>query len=302
MTNSNEEKFSNQIKKRNIEMIEEVKFHPLANLFPLMNSEELDKLGKDILESGQQDDIILLDGMILDGRNTYLSCRMFKIKPRFKNYNKKTKPLQYVKSKNLYRRHLNSAQKAEIALQFLELEREKAKKRKMATQFNGRDKNNKPKLKRRVGDLGLPTVKNYIKGRAMDILAKEFTMSPKTLRKSEKIKKVAENDPKVKEQWEQAKQNKDSIENIYRGIRKKENEELNKRKNALSRRLKKKDNSIQKSEETVENCFNCQKIRASTCPHCLGQILACLRDMTNGRLVIKKPNTKKCEDSPEQNQ
>ncbi len=71
MTNSNEEKFSNQIKKRNIEIIEEVKFHPLANLFPLMNSEELEKLGKDILENGQQDDIILLDGMILDGRNKF---------------------------------------------------------------------------------------------------------------------------------------------------------------------------------------------------------------------------------------
>ena len=99
---------------------------------------------------------------------------MFKIKPRFKNYNKKTEPLQYVKSKNLYRRHLNSVQKAEIALQFLELEREKAKKRKIATQFNGRDKNNKPKLKRPVGDPGLPTGKNYKKGRAMDIVAKKF--------------------------------------------------------------------------------------------------------------------------------
>ena len=280
-------------------MIEEIKFHPLANLFPLMNSKELEELGKDLLENGQQDDIVLLDGMILDGRNTYLACRMFNIEPRFRKYDKKIHPLKYVKSKNYYRRHLNSAQKGEIALEFLKLEREKAKKRKSTTQFNGRDKNNKPKLKPSVSDPGLPTEKNCKKGRAIDITAKELEMSPKTIAKIEKITEVAKKDPKVKEQWEQAKQGEIPIENIYREIMKKENEELNKGKNVLSRQLTKKDNSIQKSDETIEYCFNCQKIRASTCPHCLGQILACLGDMTNGRLVIKKPNTKKCEDSPD---
>ena len=49
-------------------------FHPLANLFPLIEGTAFDELASDIRSNGQREDIVTLDGMILDGRNRYRGC------------------------------------------------------------------------------------------------------------------------------------------------------------------------------------------------------------------------------------
>jgi hypothetical protein len=51
-----------------------LEFHPLADVFPLIEGAEFDDLVADIGANGQREDIVLLDGKVLDGRNRYRAC------------------------------------------------------------------------------------------------------------------------------------------------------------------------------------------------------------------------------------
>jgi hypothetical protein len=52
-------------------MSEPLKFHPLAETFPLMEGAEFSELIADIKAHGQREWILTYEGMILDGRNRY---------------------------------------------------------------------------------------------------------------------------------------------------------------------------------------------------------------------------------------
>jgi len=88
-------------------------FHPLAKLFPLIATPELDELADDIKENGLREPIVLYDGKILDGRNRYIACVQAGVEPLFVEY-PGGDPIAYVISKNLKRRHLTAEQKREI--------------------------------------------------------------------------------------------------------------------------------------------------------------------------------------------
>ena len=103
----------------------EYESHPLANSLPLMSSDKLWQLAKDISKNGLFRPIILFEGKILDGRNRYKACRMVNETPRFEEFDESCDPFDFVESMNLHIRELNSAQKAEFALAKLEYEREK---------------------------------------------------------------------------------------------------------------------------------------------------------------------------------
>jgi len=93
-------------------------FHPLANLFPLMQGAEFDDLVADIRAYGQHDDIVTLGNKVLDGRNRYRACAAAGIAPRlvpFRLEQHGDDPLAFVLSKNLKRRHLNESQRAMAA-------------------------------------------------------------------------------------------------------------------------------------------------------------------------------------------
>src|SRR3972149_1357833 len=55
--------------------------HPVSNLFPIMAEQEIVLLSKDISTNGQKEPIIVLDDMILDGRNRYRACNLLGIEP-----------------------------------------------------------------------------------------------------------------------------------------------------------------------------------------------------------------------------
>ena len=89
-------------------------FHEYANIFPLLEGDELEALRADIDENGQINKIILYQGKILDGRNRYTVCEMLGIEPETIEY-PGDDPLGLVLSLNLRRRHLTTGQRADIA-------------------------------------------------------------------------------------------------------------------------------------------------------------------------------------------
>ena len=195
-------------------------FHEYCIKFPRMKSDRIMEISESIVEYGQQEDIILLDGLILDGRHLWWACKAAGKTSRFRNYDSNLHPWIYVKIKNLHRRDLTTAQRATLALEDLKIEKEIAKERQMQTRFKNKNELQKNNEKDTVGHPGSPTVTNIKKGRAVDIVAKEWRISSKSLRKADEISKIAEQNPFIKKYWERAQNDGIPLEEIYRTIRK----------------------------------------------------------------------------------
>ena len=190
----------------------EYEYHPLANLLPLMNDDDLWQLTKDISKNGLLRPIVLFEGKILDGRNRYIACRRINETPRFVEFDEKCDPLDFVESMNAHRRHLNSAQKAAFALAKLEYEREKAKER----------QKRKP-----VTNDSVPCSEHITeeKGTAIKKAAKRVGISDKTLWQWEKITDVAQEDEEIESARVKALKGERSIASVIKEITQKEREE-----------------------------------------------------------------------------
>ena len=89
--------------------------HPAAELFPMMSEKEFQLMKEDIRLHGQNDDVLVWNGMLLDGRNRLRACTELGIEAGWSEIPKTTDPVAWVLSHNLHRRHLTTAQRAMVA-------------------------------------------------------------------------------------------------------------------------------------------------------------------------------------------
>lgn len=109
-----------------------MEFHPVANIFPLLQGEEYEKLRADIAESGLIQPIwVHPDGRIIDGRNRWRACVDTGTNARFETWDieRHGSLVAFVVSLNLHRRHLDSSQRAAIAVEVLPMLEEEARER-----------------------------------------------------------------------------------------------------------------------------------------------------------------------------
>ena len=99
--------------------------HELADLFPWMPADEFRALSEDIAEHGLQEEIVLYQGKILDGRQRYRACLKARVNPRFKEWKPTNgeSPFSLVVSLNLRRRMLDESQRAMVGARIATLGR-----------------------------------------------------------------------------------------------------------------------------------------------------------------------------------
>jgi hypothetical protein len=151
-----------------------LEFHPVANVFPLMEGDELKELVEDIKKHGQQQPILTYEGKILDGRNRYRACMEAGEEPWVESWHGDS-PVEAVKSFNLHRRHLTASQKAAAATELEEFYAKEARRRREANLKRGADSPEVAKMPQR--------------GKARDQAAADLRVSPRYVSDAKKLKR-----------------------------------------------------------------------------------------------------------------
>ena len=89
--------------------------HEFANLYPMLSEEELQEMADDIAQNGQQNPIIVKDGVLIDGRNRLAACKLAGIEPWIQEHDgdiDESGIKSLILSLNNNRRHLSKGQKA----------------------------------------------------------------------------------------------------------------------------------------------------------------------------------------------
>lgn len=117
--------------------------HPAADLFPMMGSDELAELARDIAENGQLEPIVIDDqGVVIDGRNRLKACTIAGKKPLTWLWDGSPggSVLAFIVSKNVKRRHLDPSQRAMVAADLLPMFEGEARARRLAGLEHGRNR------------------------------------------------------------------------------------------------------------------------------------------------------------------
>jgi len=97
-----------------------LEFHPLADIFPLIEGYEFAGLVEDIRKNGLREPVVMFRDKVLDGRNRLRACEAAGVARRFETYTGDD-PISYVISLNLRRRHLDESQRAMVAAKLANL-------------------------------------------------------------------------------------------------------------------------------------------------------------------------------------
>lgn len=101
--------------------------HPAADLFPMLDGDDLQDLADNIREQGLDEPLwVLPDGRLLDGRNRYAACLLAGVEPATQTY-EGADPVRFVIRRNIKRRQLTTGQKAMLALDLLPMYEAEAK-------------------------------------------------------------------------------------------------------------------------------------------------------------------------------
>lgn len=98
-----------------------VNFHPLANLFPLLDGQPYAELMADVLKHGVREPVWTYEGQILDGRNRWRASQAVGVDCPMREYTG-SEPAAFVVSLNLHRRHLSESQRAMVAARLATLQ------------------------------------------------------------------------------------------------------------------------------------------------------------------------------------
>lgn len=191
----------------------ELKAHPAANVFPMMEAKDLAPIIEDMKTRGflKDNPIVMLNGEVLDGRNRYYASIEAGVTPVFRDYDeKKDGPVSdFVTSHNLNRRHLTASQRAAAAAALIPFMEAEAKERQKAGQFKpgegGKGKAGKGGKAGKEGKApeapaagtGAPEGDKGAKGgkdegesgRTADIVAQRFGVSATMVKKANKLRK-----------------------------------------------------------------------------------------------------------------
>ena len=95
-------------------------FHPLAEMLPLVQGAEFDRLLPTLLSRACSTPSRSTKSKVLDGRNRERACRAAGVEPGYVEFEGKD-PAAFVISQNLARRHLGPSERAMVAARMANL-------------------------------------------------------------------------------------------------------------------------------------------------------------------------------------
>lgn len=180
----------------------DIPVHPVAALFPMMEGDAFSDLLEDIKAHGQQIPCIVLNGVLIDGRNRWRACRKLNKEPRTEPYSGLENHVgDYILSLNIARRHLDEGQIAVITTKACQYLEEEAEIRRNGTQFRpGESANPGGKLKSEVEPNSVPPerdLKKKVENSTAGRVAKKAGISR---HKAQQAIDVVKNDPALADQ------------------------------------------------------------------------------------------------------
>jgi len=217
------------------------------DLVPPPSAKDLELLRSEIEAHGLDPShplVVNEDLVVLDGHSRLAIAKDLGIETAYvtvKEMGDKLSEREYVIKANLARRQLNTAQRADLGLKLLEIERERAKRRQqLAGQMYGRGKQSpsreeflekwaqslreqEAQERKEIEGEKLRSIWTQPidaeQGKAMESVARRVGVSYGTLHAAQTIQEAAEKDPEVASEWEAAKEGKTTVNRVFRKVK-----------------------------------------------------------------------------------
>lgn len=165
--------------------------HPASALLPSMTDEEYADLRDDVAANALQVPIVLLDGMVLDGRHRLRACLETGAQIRSEEWDGEGDPLTWVLSVNLHRRHLTASQRATLAVEAEAFYAASAEARMKAGRSASSSSPDDMSSLAAAGSDPRANLPQGPKGRALDQAAKTVGVSRRAAQDAKKVKESA---------------------------------------------------------------------------------------------------------------